>query len=139
MRSMPLMLVFFLAACGQDGSDNAPKERALKKAGFYSEIISRSSQSSFEGIGHFRHCFLGERDLGQCDSLSVSPSGHWAVWVGDSGRLQLSSDMWANPSWLTDTFNGLVSEVRWDEQHRKVVVIFDGGNTGGIPYELPSN
>jgi hypothetical protein len=98
-----------------------------KGHGFCSATLMRPSNSDFESIGYFGHCFFRGRDLGSCDALSVSPSGQLAAWQDSStGRLRAFSPAWSEPRWLTDEFKGVVSEIEVSEASNEVHVRFDG-------------
>ena len=98
--------------------------------GFCKATLMVRGASSFESISYFGHCFYLKRDLGRCDSLSVSPSGHLAAWQdGPSGRLRVFSPSWTEPRWLNERFEGLVREFQWREAHGELTVYFSGSAT----------
>ena len=99
------------------------------------------SGSDFESIGYFNHCFYRGRDFGQCDRLSVSPSGRYALWQdSSSGGLRVFSPRWREPQFIFEEFQGLVLDVAWDEDASQVHVTFaetDERQGGTRTFTLP--
>ena len=132
MRTASRLFVFAsLLACAGCATCTRGVEGVVSRAdaghGFCSATLMRESNSEFESVGYFGHCFYRGRDLGACSALSVSPSGRLAAWQdAPTGRIRALSPSWAEPRWLTDEFKGLVSRIELSEETREVHVTFEG-------------
>ncbi|UHQ18327.1 hypothetical protein LVB87_08815 [Lysobacter sp. KIS68-7] len=76
-----LSVIALLTGCATcAGGLSGVEERNLRGGGFCDATLQVSGDFGFEGVGHFRHCFYKARDFGQCDGMSVAPSGSIALW-----------------------------------------------------------
>ena len=127
MRKLVLVaLLALLTGCATCGRGTTGIEQRKPHAGGFCEAtIAVEGDFGFEGIGHFNHCFYGNRDFGQCHGMSVAPSGSMALWQESStGALVIYRPSWAQPSVLLKSFpspSALESTV-WDEDAGSVTV-----------------
>jgi hypothetical protein len=125
LLAVALAVVSGCATCTRGVKDVVA--RTDKGHGFCSATLMRPSNSDFESIGYFGHCFFRGRDLGSCSALTVSASGQLAAWQDSStGRIRVFSPPWSEPRWLTNEFTGVVSEIVVNEAAQEVHVSFDG-------------
>jgi len=126
MRNLILSIFFlFVTSC----ASRAPHPSGFESSkslehDFWLVTLEQRVSGGFEAIGHFQHCFYRQRDLGQCNTLSPSPSGELAVYqAATSGNLFLfrTKDGAATP--LTTEFPGLMASAEWNEQDSRVTVL----------------
>jgi hypothetical protein len=76
----------------------------------------RPSASTFESVGHFKHCFFGSADLGQCEGMWVAPSGNLAIWQeAPSEKVLALRTSWKSPSVIIPEPPGLIESVEWGD------------------------
>jgi len=100
---------------------------------FWLLTIAEPSASTFEAVGHFRHCYFKQQDLGVCHTLSPSPSGLFAVYQRADTASVMFFDSRGTKSEVTITSSapGILRSVYWSEpQHR---VSFDVAPPSGSP------
>ena len=93
--------------------------------GFCEATLQVSGDFGFESVGHFNHCFYKSRDFGQCQNMSVAPSGSVALWQDSStGSVFVYRPGWQKPAVVLKSFpspRSLESAV-WDESAGSVTV-----------------
>ena len=111
-----------------DASIGQPHVQGLETStdlghGFWLVTLAQKVTGGFESIGHFRHCYYNERDLGQCNLLSPAPSGDLAVFQESaSGNIFLFTTSSGTSTKLTDAFPGLMQSASWDSKASQVTV-----------------
>ena len=107
MRNLAALSVLALltgcATCA--GGLAGVEQRNPRGRGFCEATLQVSGDFGFESVGHFKHCFYKDRDFGQCESMSVAPSGSVALWQeASTGSVVAFRPGWDKPQVLLKSF-----------------------------------
>ena len=86
--------------------------------GFCEATLLVKDESGWESIRHLKHCFYKSHDFGECEGLSVSPSGSIALWqAAPTGAIVVYRPSWKAPVVLLKSFPkpSALKSVAWDE------------------------
>ena len=119
-------LTALLSGCATcAGGISAVEQRKPHAGNFCEATLQVSGDFGFESIGHFNHCFYKSRDFGQCQGMSVAPSGAIALWQdSSSGSVLVYRPGWEKPAVVLKSFPAprSLDSTTWDEAAGSVTV-----------------
>jgi hypothetical protein len=112
----PFLMVIALAGCSQGPAVKGLESSRSLGHGYWLVTVATPVQGGFESVGHFSHCYYKNQDLGQCDRMSPSPSGKFAIYQQANTGLVMIFDAGVGQSKnVTNSFPGLLGSVNWQE------------------------
>jgi hypothetical protein len=111
-----LFIIAAFAGCSQGPAVKGLESSRSLGHGYWLVTVAAPVQGVFESVGHFSHCYYNNQDLGQCDRMSPSPSGKFAIYQRANTGLVMIFDAGAGQSSnVTNSFPGLLGPVNWQE------------------------
>jgi hypothetical protein len=126
---MVCLLTLSLQACADSRPPSVPglEDAESLGHGFWLIVVAEETPGGAEAVGHFGYCYYKSQNLGQCDRLSPSPSGKFAIYQQANTGFVLFFDTRTGKS-TPITSSGLLGEASWQEQAQ--VVQFNAGESG---------
>ena len=129
-----VLIILLAVATPTFASSSAPQVKGIEGSqslghDFWLITVAARVKGGFESIGHFSYCYYKNKSFGQCDLMSPSPSGRYAIYQqGPSGLVMFFDSRTGLTKQVTPSFPGLLGATIWREADQQVE--FKAGESG---------